>query len=37
MSQIQIYSFALSPYALKVRCYLLFLGVDFETFLLSTP
>jgi len=31
MDKIQFYSFALSPYALKVNCYLLFLGVDFET------
>lgn len=31
MSKIQLYSFALSPYALKVKSYLLFLDVDFET------
>lgn len=31
MSSITLYAFALSPFALKVRCYLLFLGVDFDT------
>lgn len=31
MDNIKLYAFALSPYALKVKCYLLFLGVDFET------
>lgn len=31
MRNIQLYSFALSPYALKVKCYLLFLDVTFET------
>ena len=31
MSMIKLYSFALSPYALKVQSYLLFLDVDFET------
>jgi glutathione S-transferase len=31
MNKIQFYSFALSPYALKVHCYLLYLDIDFET------
>jgi len=31
MRNIQLYSFALSPYALKVKCYLLFLDATFET------
>lgn len=31
MKDIKLYSFALSPFALKVRSYLLFLGVNFET------
>lgn len=31
MNKVQFYSFALSPYALKVHCYLLALDIDFET------
>lgn len=31
MNQIKFFSFALSPYALKVNCYLIFLGVEYET------
>ena len=31
MSEIKFYSFALSPFALKVQSYLLYLDIDFDT------
>ena len=31
MSKIKFYSFALSPFALKVQSYLLYLDIDFDT------